>query len=214
MRKRIMTAEIIKQEVAVRKEEPEYIVNQFLVRGTYSMIVTVPFDTRLMVILENPVAGFVFSADADAAPFIWNSRLQVPVARQCRFLIRLDRPILSGEMQVQFILLNTPTPPDPANPPPTTPPWPPVGSATQVWDVAYYQAIIRRLHPIWIAEQNRRIRQTNGPGWWVDPWGRAVNPPHLPASGIPPDGTGGSDAPMWCWFNLAEFQEWVKRNGP
>ncbi|MDD3813486.1 MAG: hypothetical protein PHZ02_02480 [Desulfocapsaceae bacterium] len=164
----------------------------------------------MVVVPQNPVPGFQFFADADPSNFIWNSRIQVPVDGQYRFLIRLDRPILEGEMQVQFILIAA-VPPAPS--PPATPPWPPVGSAQQIWDNPYYQAIIRRLHPLWVAEENQRIRVTQGPGWYVDPWGRALNPPNLTASG-PPDGIGGGDAPMWCWFNLAGFQEWIIRNGP
>lgn len=205
-----MVDEIKIQKIALRLQEPEYFIDQFLLRGTYALIVTVPFDTRMVVVPQNPVPGFQFFADADPSNFIWNSRIQVPVDGQYRFLIRLDRPILEGEMQVQFILIAA-VPPAPS--PPATPPWPPVGSAQQIWDNPYYQAIIRRLHPLWVAEENQRIRVTQGPGWYVDPWGRALNPPNLTASG-PPDGIGGGDAPMWCWFNLAGFQEWIIRNGP
>ena len=205
-----MNNEIQIQSVALKLQEPEYIVGQYLVQATYALIVTVPFDTRILVSPVNPVPGFQFFPDADPSSFIWNSRVQIPTAGQYRFLIRLDRPILDGEMQVQFIIANAPVP---TPPPPTTPPWPPVGSAQQIWDNPYYQAIIRRLHPLWIAEQNQRIRVTQGPGWYVDPWGRGLNPPYVTAN-RPPDGIGGSDAAMWCWFNLAEFQQWIIRNGP
>lgn len=205
-----MADEIILQGIKLKLQEPEYSIDQFLRGGTYSLIVTVPFDTRMVVVPLNPVPGFQFFADADPTNFIWNSRIQVPADGQYRFLIRLDRPIMEGEMQIQFILLavNQPTPS-----PPVTQPWPPVGSAQQIWDNPYYQAIIRRLHPLWVAEENQRIKVTQGPGWYVDPWGRGLNPPNITASG-PPDGIGGGDAPMWCWFNHSGFQAWIIRNGP
>jgi hypothetical protein len=206
-----MTETIIVKSMTLRLQEPNYYIDQFLLRGAYSLIVTVPFDTQLAVTLQNPLPGFQFFPDGDPSSFIWNSRMVVPADGQYRFLVKLDRPIMAGEMQVQFILIQQAVPPVPS--PPATPPWPPTGSAQQIWDNPYYQAIIRRLHPNWVAEENQRIRITQGPGWYVDPWGRGINPPHNWASG-PPDGIGGNDAPMWCWFNLSGFQQWIIRNGP
>ncbi len=198
------------QRISLRASESNYRVDQFLLRGVYALIVTAPFDTRIAIIPQNPPAGMQFFPDADPAPFIWNSRIQTPADAQYSFVIRLDKPVIEGELQVQFILVSA-VPQQP--PPPTIPPWPPVGSLQQVWDNPYYQAIIRRLHPLWVAEQNQRIKVTHGPSWYIDPWGRAVNPPYLVATG-PPDGQGGGDPPAWCWFNLAGFREWIVRNGP
>lgn len=203
-----LTQAYSQKNLSLRPQESTYRVDQFLLRGVYALIVTAPFDTRIAVIPQNPPAGMQFFPDADPAPFIWNSRIQTPVNAQYSFIIRLDEPVIEGELQIQFILISTGPPP-----PPPVPPWPPVGGLQQVWDNPYYQAIIRRLHSSWIAEQNRRIKVTHGPSWYIDAWGRALNPPYIVPTGHP-DGHGGGDPPAWCWFNLSGFREWIVQNGP
>ncbi|MBL7222404.1 MAG: hypothetical protein ISS72_00995 [Candidatus Brocadiae bacterium] len=193
--------------VDTRARDSVYRVNHFMLRGTYQLIITAPFDTRMAVSPLNPPAGLQFLPDQDPMPSIWNSRIVTPRAGQYTFQIRLDRPVDNSELLVQFILQAVANPPTP--PPPPPPSWPPPGPPQAAWSNPYYQRAIRILHPLWIAELNRRIKITNGPQWYVDPYGRAIGPGITPVG--PPTGAGSPDPAAYCWLNLQPFHLWINQ---
>lgn len=112
--------------LATAAQESSYRIDQFLQQGTYQLIVTAPFDTRVAVTPLNPTPGFQFFPDQDGTAEIWNSRIGVPQSGQYAFLVRLDRPVQGSQLYVQFIL-QTPPPAPPATPSPPPPPAAPPG---------------------------------------------------------------------------------------
>lgn len=106
--------------------ESSYRINQYLQQGTYQLVITAPFDTRIAVIPLNPPAGFQFFPDQDSTAEIWNSRIITPQNGQYAFLVRLDKPVNDSQLYIQFIL-QTPAPNIPPPPPTPQPPSPPPG---------------------------------------------------------------------------------------
>ena len=197
----------VTQQIATRAGTSSYNVTQYLVQGTYRLIVMAPFNTQMGAIPLNPPAGLQFLPDQDPTPYIWNSQIITPANDQYTFLITLDRPVEGSQIYVQFILEAVPPPP----PPPPLPTWPPVGGPQQVWNNPYYQDAIRRLHPYWIAELDREIKRQKGQKWYVDPYARSFGPNSYPSGA--PDGPGSPDPAAYCWLNLRTFHEWI-RNQP
>lgn len=106
-------------------QESSYRINQYLQQGTYQLIITAPFDTRVAVTPLNPPIGFQFFPDQDSTAEIWNSRIITPQNGQYTFLVRLDKPVSDSQLYIQFILQtpppNIPSPPPIPQPPPTPP---------------------------------------------------------------------------------------------
>ena len=197
----------VTQQIATRAGTSSYNVTQYLVQGTYRLIIMAPFNTQMGAIPLNPPAGLQFLPDQDPTPYLWNSQIITPANDQYTFLITLDRPVEGSQIYVQFILEAVPPPP----PPPPLPTWPPVGGPQQVWNNPYYQDAIRRLHPYWIAELDREIKRQKGQKWYVDPYARSFGPNSYPSGA--PDGPGSPDPAAYCWLNLRTFHEWI-RNQP
>lgn len=200
----------VTQKIATRAGESSYNATQYLVQGTYRLIIMAPFNTQMGALPLNPPAGLQFLPDQDPTPYIWNSQIITPANGQYTFLITLDRPIEGSQIFVQFILESVPPPPTPQPPPePQLPPWPPVGGMWPVWHNPYYQDAIRRLHPRWIAELDREIKRQKGQRWYVDAYARPFGPNSYPSG--PPDGQGSPDPAAYCWLNLRAFHEWIAR---
>jgi len=108
--------------LAIRAEESAYRIDQYLQQGSYQLIITAPFDTRVAVTPLNPTPGFQFFPDQGTTAEIWNSRIGVPQSGQYAFLVRLDRPVQGSQLYVQFILQT----------PPLVPPAPPVTPAPPI----------------------------------------------------------------------------------
>ena len=197
----------VTHQIATRAGESSYNATQYLVQGTYRLIIMAPFNTQMGAIPLNPPAGLQFLPDQDPTPYIWNSQIITPANDQYTFLITLDRPVEGSQIYVQFILEAVPPPP----PPPPLPTWPPEGGPQQVWNNPYYQDAIRRLHPYWIAELDREIKRLKGQKWYVDPYARSFGPNSYPSGA--PDGPGSPDPAAYCWLNLRTFHEWI-RNQP
>ncbi len=115
----------VTQQIATRAGESSYNATQYLVQGTYRLIIMAPFNTQMGAIPLNPPAGLQFLPDQDPTPYIWNSQIITPANGQYTFLITLDKPVEGSQIYVQFILEAVPPPP----PPPPLPPWPPVGGS-------------------------------------------------------------------------------------
>jgi hypothetical protein len=103
----------------------EYKITQFLNKGSYQLIVAAPFECQLTVVPYNPPAGLEFNADQDPSAFNWNSKLSVQRNENYTFLIRLNQPIASTQLFIQFLWLGASEPIPPQNNPPTIPPQPP-----------------------------------------------------------------------------------------
>jgi hypothetical protein len=116
-----------------RGQEASYSINQYLQQGTYRLVITAPFDTRIAVTPLNPPAGLQFFPDQDSTAEIWNSRIVTPQSGQYAFLVRLDKPVSDSQLYIQFIL-QTPPPGPVIIPPPPPPPQPPAAPPGDMQD--------------------------------------------------------------------------------
>lgn len=102
-----------------------YQLNQYLLKGTYRLLIVAPFDTKILATPLNPPAGLQFMPDTDAATEVWNSLLVTPQAAQYAFLVKVNRPIDGQSLHVQFVLQSPAPEPEPPPPPPQPGPQPP-----------------------------------------------------------------------------------------